>query len=154
MQHSDPWPQNGIRSVPLAAEPLDVAFPVDHPLAARAFVTPAQVIDQPWVTSRAGYSPDDVLQAIAAVTNRPAHVVHRVNDYAVVAEIIAAGGVIGMLPRYTGTTADAAAVVRRPLRGVSTNRMIDVLARPENLRRSSVRLVVEALRRVMSQQIV
>ena len=46
--------------------------------------------------------------------------------------------------------AHATGVVRRPLRGVSTNRMIDVLARPENLRRRSVLLVAEALERVMT----
>ncbi len=53
-----------------------------------------------------------------------------------------------MLPRYTSAVTDA--VVRRPLQYVSTNRMIDLLARPENLRRRSVRLVADALTRVMA----
>jgi len=150
MEHSPPWPRSGIRSVPLATEPLDVALPAEHPLAAHATLSPEQVVGERWVTSRAGYSPDDVLRTIAAVTNRPVEIVHRINDYGVAAAVIAAGGAIGMLPRYTSVVADATGVVRRPLRGVSTNRMIDVLARPENLRRRSVRLVAEALERVMT----
>lgn len=151
MEHSPPWPRSGIRSVPLATEPLDVALAPSHPLAERESLTPAQVVAERWVTSRTGYSPDDVLRTISAVTNTPVEIVHRINDYGVAATVIAAGGVVGMLPRYTSVVADATGVVRRPLSGVSTNRMIDVLARPENLRRRSVRMVAEALERVMAQ---
>lgn len=147
MQHSPPWPKTGIRVLTLATEPLDVALSPEHPLAQRTSLGPADVIGERWVTSRAGYSPDDVLRTIAAITNRPAEVVHRINDYGVAASVIATGDVIGVLPRYTSPGTDA--VVRRPLQYVSTNRMIDVLARPENLRRRSVRLVADALTRVM-----
>lgn len=151
MEHSTPWPTQGVRSLTLAKEPLDVAVARDHPLAARTRVSPADVVDGPWVTSRAGYSPDDVLNAVAAVAGRPVEIRHRINDYGAVAGVIAAGGVIGMLPRYTSRTVDDQGIVRLPLRGVSTHRVIDVLARPENLRRRSVRLVVDALGRVMAR---
>ncbi|WP_285630254.1 LysR family transcriptional regulator [Microbacterium arabinogalactanolyticum] len=150
MEHSAPWPRSGIRSVPLATEPLDVALATSHPLAGRESLTPEQVVGERWVTSRTGYSPDDVLRTISAVTNRPVEIVHRINDYGIAAAVISAGGVIGMLPRYTSVAAGVTGVVRLPLDGVSTNRMIDVLARPENLHRRSVRLVAEALERVMA----
>ncbi|MDQ4213034.1 LysR family transcriptional regulator [Microbacterium capsulatum] len=149
MEHSPPWPKTGIRVVTLAAEPLDVALAPDHPLAKRSSLYPADVVGERWVTSRAGYSPDDVLRTISAVTNRPAEIVHRINDYGVAASVIATGDVIGVLPRYTSAVADT--VVRRPLQYVSTNRMIDLLARPENLRRRAVRLVADALVRVMGE---
>ncbi|MCP1430310.1 DNA-binding transcriptional LysR family regulator [Microbacterium foliorum] len=151
MEHSPPWPVDGVRSLALAREPLDVAVSASHPLAARGQVTSFDVVDSPWVTSRVGYSPDDVLRAVAAVAGRPVEIRHRINDYGAVAAVVAAGGVLGMLPRYTSRTVDDRDIVRLPLRGVSTHRMIDVLARPENLRRQSVRLVVEALRRVMAR---
>ncbi|MFJ4175943.1 LysR family transcriptional regulator [Microbacterium sp. NPDC089696] len=151
MEHSAPWPTQGVRSLTLAKEPLDVAVARSHPLAARSRVTPADVVAGPWVTSRAGYSPDDVLGAVAAVAGRPVEIRHRINDYGAVAAVVAAGGVIGMLPRYTSRTVDDREIVRLPLRGVSTHRVIDVLARPENLRRRSVRLVVDALGRVMAR---
>ncbi|MCK2027661.1 LysR family transcriptional regulator [Microbacterium sp. SSW1-47] len=149
MEHSDPWPTAGVRSVTLVREPLDVAVAADHPLATRSSLKPADVAAERWVTSRTGYSPDDVLRAVSAVAGRPVDVLHRINDYGAVSAVVAAGGVLGMLPRFTSRSVDDRDIVRIPLRGVSTHRMIDVLARPENLRRRSVRVVVDALRAVM-----
>lgn len=151
MEHSAPWPSDGVRSLTLVREPLDVAVSVTHRLASRRSLAPADVAGEHWVTSRIGYSPDDVLRAVAAVANRPVQVRHRINDYGAVAAVVAAGDAVGMLPRYTSRTVDDREIVRLPLEGVSTHRMIDVLARPENLRRSSVRVVVEALQRVMAR---
>lgn len=151
MEHSAPWPSQGIRSLTLVREPLDVAVSASHPLAGRSTVSPAEVVGHPWVTSRIGYSPDDVLRAVSAVSGQAVEVRHRINDYGAVSAVVAAGEVLGMLPRYTSRSVDDRDIVRLPLRGVSTHRMIDVLARPENLRRRSVRIVVEALERVMAR---
>lgn len=151
MEHSEPWPSAGIRSLTLVREPLDVAVSASHPLASREWVEPSDVVDQPWVTSRVGYSPDDVLRAVSAVAGRAVDVRHRINDYGAVSAVVAAGEVLGMLPRYTSRSVDDRDIVRLPLRGVSTYRLIDVLARPENLRRRAVRIVVEALERVMAR---
>jgi DNA-binding transcriptional LysR family regulator len=151
MEHSAEWPTSGIRSVTLVREPLDVAVSVQHPLASRRSLSPADVAGERWVTSRVGYSPDDVLRAVSAVANRPVQVQHRINDYGAVAAVNAAGDAIGLLPRYTSRSVDDRDIVRLPLRGVNTLRTIDVLTRPENLRRSSVRLVIEALTRVMAR---
>ncbi|MFJ6547608.1 LysR family transcriptional regulator [Microbacterium sp. NPDC091676] len=151
MEHSAPWPTEGVRAVGLVREPLDVAVAAAHPLAGRRTLSPAEVADERWVTSRVGYSPDDVLRAVAAVACRPVEVRHRINDYGAVAAVVAAGGVLGMLPRFTSRSVDDRDIVRIPLRGVSTHRMIDVLARPENLRRRSARVVVDALREVMTR---
>ncbi|WP_435745535.1 LysR family transcriptional regulator [Microbacterium sp. PMB16] len=149
MEHSEPWPTQGVRSLTLVREPLDVAVATTHVLADRASLSPEDVAEERWVTSRVGYSPDDVLRAVSAVANRPIRIQHRINDYGAVSAVVAAGGVLGMLPRFTSRSVDDRDIVRIPLQGVSTHRMIDLLARPENLRRRSVRLVVEALERVM-----
>ncbi len=69
MEHSAPWPAQGVRTLTLVREPLDVAVAASHPLAARSSVSPADIAGERWVTSRIGYSPDDVLGAIAAVAN-------------------------------------------------------------------------------------
>ncbi|GAA3533323.1 LysR family transcriptional regulator [Nocardioides daeguensis] len=150
MEHSPPWPSADLHVVTLAREPLDVALPADHPLAARDRLRPRDVVGERWVTSRVGYSPDDVLSAVSALTRRHADVVHRVNDYGAVAALVAAGSGIGLLPRYTASH-PYADVVLRPLHGLSTSRTIDVLARPETLRRRSAQQVVQALRRVMER---
>ncbi|WCD91915.1 LysR family transcriptional regulator [Microbacterium sp. nov. GSS16] len=151
MEHSEPWPSQGVRSLTLVREPLDVAVATTHPLAARSSVTPKDIAAERWVTSRIGYSPDDVLGAIAAVANIAPRVQHRINDYGAVTAAVAAGGVVGLLPRFTSRSVDDSEIVRIPLLGVSTHRLIDVLARPETLRRRSVRLVVEGLQRVMGR---
>ncbi|WP_337005217.1 MULTISPECIES: LysR family transcriptional regulator [unclassified Microbacterium] len=151
MEHTEPWPTHGVRSLTLVREPLDVALSRSHPLATRTSLTPAEVAAERWATSRIGYSPDDVLRAVSAVANRPIEILHRLNDYGAVSAVVAAGGVLGMLPRFTSRSVDDREIVRLPLTGVSTHRMIDLLARPENLRRRSVRVVVDALRRVMTR---
>lgn len=151
MEHAAAWPTDGIRSLTLVREPLDVAVAASHPLASRRTLTPGDIADQPWVTSRVGYSPDDVLRAVAAVAGRPLDIRHRINDYGAVAAVVAGGDVLGMLPRYTSRSVDDRNIVRVPLQGVSTHRLIDVLARPENLRRRSVRIVVDALTAVMTR---
>lgn len=151
MANGPAWPQDRVSVLPMIEEALDVALPAGHPLAARDALLPTDVADEPWVTSRAGYSPADVLAAVVAVTGRPARVVHRINDYSAVAALVAAGGVIGLLPRYTARPAVTPGLVLRPLRGVAAVRTIDVLARPEALRRRSVMTVADTLRDILSE---
>ncbi|WP_104108914.1 LysR family transcriptional regulator [Arthrobacter sp. N199823] len=157
MDHSPPWPQPGLRVIPLAREPLDVAVAIDHPLAAKTAVSAADVVRYPWVSSRSGYSPADVLMAVGAMASHPVEVVHRINDYSAAAALVSTGEVIGLLPRYTSGPvlnpggAATAQVVLLPLTGINTRRRIDLLARPENLRRASVLLVAQAMQEVMAE---
>jgi DNA-binding transcriptional LysR family regulator len=151
MDHSPPWPESKVRVLPLAHEPLDIALSVDHPLAAKAALSPADVVDYPWVTSRTGYSPADVLTAIGAVASRQVNVVHRINDYSTAAALVSTGDVIGLLPRYTSSPALSPGVTLRPLTGINTRRRIDLLARPESLKRTSVVVVAQALQQVMAE---
>lgn len=150
MDHSPRWPQERVAVIPLAHEPLDVALPAGHRLAGQSSLEPDDVVGEPWVTSRTGYSPADVLSAVAAVSSRELNIVHRINDYSTVAALVAAGGVIGLLPRHTARPVLNEDIVLRPLRGISTRRRIDILARPENLKRASVTLVCEALQDIMA----
>jgi DNA-binding transcriptional LysR family regulator len=149
MDHSPRWPEERVAVIPLAREPLDVALPVNHPLARLHSLTTDDVAGEPWVTSRTGYSPADVLTAVAASSSRELNIVHRINDYSTVAALVAAGSVIGLLPRYTARPALNPGIVLRPLEGISTRRRIDILARPENLKRTSVMMVCEALKKIM-----
>ncbi|WP_420121033.1 LysR family transcriptional regulator [Nakamurella sp.] len=150
LDHSPAWPAAGLRTITLVREPLDVALPVDHPLAGDAELTADQVAGERWVTTRGGYSPDDLLDAVAAVSGRQLTVVHRINDYGTVHSIVAAGHAIGLVPRYTSPLAPPGSIVLRPLTGIGARRTIDLLTRPENLRRRSVRVVAQALNRVVA----
>jgi DNA-binding transcriptional LysR family regulator len=150
MDHSPRWPAERVAVIPLAHEPLDVALPAGHPLAQKDTVTADDVGAQAWVTSHPGYSPADVLSAVAAVSSREPNIVHRINDYSTVAALVAAGGVVGLLPRYTAGPVLNPDIVLRPLEGISTRRRIDLLARPENLKRRAVVMVCEALEDIMA----
>ncbi|MDN5668990.1 MAG: LysR family transcriptional regulator [Renibacterium salmoninarum] len=151
MSHSGQWDSSGVTATTLAEEPFDVVLPTGHPLAGRAALRPQDLAGERWATSRAGYSPADVLNAISMVTSAEPQVAHRVNDYSTVASIVAGGGVLGLLPRYLATAALPPGVLLKPLDGIRTRRKIDLLSRPENLARQSVRAVADALHAVVSE---
>ncbi|MFD7033121.1 LysR family transcriptional regulator [Streptomyces sp. NPDC059917] len=144
LDHGPPWPRT-VASATLLREPLDVALPVGHPLAAKARLTPRDVADQPWITVHDGFPLMSTIEAIAAVANRRLDIVHRINEFAVVAEVVAAGGGLALMPRWTAGPHPA--VVLRPLSGVRARRDIDVLHRPERTARRAVRTVLAELRR-------
>lgn len=135
-----PWPA-GVRVVPLLREPLDVALPPGHPLAARPGVDPAELADEAWVSVRVGFPVATVLDAVAGAQGP--RVVHRINDFHVAAALVAAGHGVALLPRYTFGSAPDVRLV--PLTGVRAGRRIDALLRPDRAERVVVRRVLDEL---------
>ncbi|WP_158375128.1 LysR family transcriptional regulator [Cellulosimicrobium cellulans] len=136
------WPA-GVDVVPLLREPLDVALPPGHPLAARATVTPGDLADEPWIAVQAGFPVAGVLDAVGAVAGQPLRIVQRFNDFGVVEALVAAGHGVSLLPRHTAGRRGAVLV---PLAGVRAGRRVDALVRPERAARRVVREVLDALR--------
>ncbi|WP_250007580.1 LysR family transcriptional regulator [Actinoplanes sp. M2I2] len=149
LAHSPPWPADRLTVVPLLHEPLYVAMPAGHRLASKSSLTAADVSTEPWVCVREGFPLEGVLTAIAAAAGRPLDIVHRVNEFTVVAAIVAAGGGLALLPGHTGRPGPG--VVLRPLADLPAERHIDVLARPESLHRVAVRTVLDALRELAAE---
>ena len=146
LAHSPAWPGERLTVVPLLYEPLFVALPADHRLASRSALTAADVAAEPWICVHEGFPLEGILTAIAAAAGRPLDIVHRVNDFTVVATIVAAGGGVALLPGYTSRPEPG--VVLRPLSDLPAGRHIDVLARPESLHRAAVRTVLTALQAI------
>ncbi|MFE7855846.1 LysR family transcriptional regulator [Streptomyces sp. NPDC057403] len=144
LDHAPPWPDT-VTAATLLREPLDVAMPAGHPLAAKRRVTPRDVADQPWITVHDGFPVLATIEAIAAAAGRRLRLAHRINDFTVVAEAVAAGGGLALMPRWTMRPHPD--LVLRPLSGVQARRHIDVLHRPERTARAAVRTVVTELRR-------
>ncbi|MFF3653240.1 LysR family transcriptional regulator [Streptomyces sp. NPDC002181] len=144
LDHGPPWPR-AVAATTLLREPLDVALPVGHPLASRPRLSPQDVADQPWITVHDGFPLMATIEAIASVANRRLDIVHRINEFSVVAEVVAAGGGLALMPRWTARTHPD--VVLRPLSGVHARRRIDVLHRPERTARRAVRTVLAELHR-------
>lgn len=144
LEHTAPWPR-AVAATTLLREPLDVALPAGHPLAAKALLSPQDVADQPWITVHDGFPLMATIEAIAAAAGRRLAIVHRINEFAVVAEVVAAGGGLALMPRWTARPHPD--VVLRPLAEVHVRRRIDVLYRPERTARRSVRTVLDELQR-------
>lgn len=144
LDQAPPWPTTVTAST-LLREPLDIALPADHPLAAKRRLTPRDVADQPWITVHDGFPLMATIDAMATAANRRLNIVHRINEFAVVAEVVAAGGGLALMPRWT--TRPHPALILRPLIGVHTRRRIDVLHRPERAARRAVRTVLTELHR-------
>jgi len=146
--HASPWPRT-VTATTLLREPLDIAMPADHPLALKQRLTPRDVAGQPWITVHDGFPLMATIDAIATVANRRLDIAHRINEFAVVAETVAAGGGLALMPRWT--TRPHPALVLKPLSGVRARRHIDVLHRPERAARRAVRTVLTELHRAAAE---
>ncbi|MEU1597191.1 LysR family transcriptional regulator [Streptomyces sp. NPDC005708] len=144
LDHAPPWPGT-VSATTLLHEPLDVALPAGHPLAGKRRLTPRDVADEPWITVHDGFPVMATIEAIAAAAGRRLRLAHRINEFAVVAEAVAAGGGIALMPRWTMRPHPA--LVLRPIGGVQARRHIDALYRPERTARRAVRTVLAELRR-------
>ncbi|MFG2823964.1 LysR family transcriptional regulator [Kitasatospora sp. NPDC048365] len=148
LDHALPWPRT-ITAETLLREPLDVALPADHPLASRAVLFPRDVADQPWITVHDGFPLLSSIEAVASVAGRRLDIVHRINEFTVAAEVVAAGGGLALMPRWTARAHPD--LVLRPLGDVHALRHIDVLHRPERTARRAVRTVLAELRRAAAE---
>jgi DNA-binding transcriptional LysR family regulator len=140
------WAVDGgpLHVVALLREPLDVAVPVDHPLAARARVSPDDLADQDWITVREGFPVATVLAAVGARSASVPRITHRINDFHVIQALVAAGHGISLLPRYSIPAHPGLRLL--PLDDVPAARHIDALLRPDRAERLVVRRVLDELR--------
>jgi DNA-binding transcriptional LysR family regulator len=139
------WRERGLVITELMREPLDIALPEGHPLAAKSELTPSDVIGERWVGVPDSLPFDRILQRIEAITGLQANVVQRFIDNGIAESMVAAGHGIAILPRFT-TRDHENGLVTRPLAGIRSERVIWAIQRPEVVARPSVRLVLQALR--------
>lgn len=130
----------------LAREPLDVALPRGHALAAKEVLSPRDVVDEPWIGVPLGYPFASVLDGLERITGRPVRVVQRVRDNRVVEALVVAGVGVALLPRFTSRPREGLEL--RPLRGVNARRWVVALARPDRAERAVVARAIAVLREV------
>ena len=85
------WRERSLVITELMREPLDIALPEGHPLAAQAELTPADVIGEKWIGVPVGPPFDRILQRVEAITGQQADVVQRFIDNGIVESMVAGG---------------------------------------------------------------
>ena len=148
LAHDPEWPTRRLAVAPLFVEPLDVALPSGHPLAAQAALTPEQLADEPWIAVHDGFPLGGALDLLAARAGRPLRIAHRINELFVAAEVVRGGAALAIMPRITAAPLAVDGLVLRPIAGIAVARHVDVLARPDALALRPVRTVLAALRAV------
>lgn len=141
------WASRDLLVVPLVDEPLDVALPVGHPLAAHAEVTAEEVAESPWIGVPDDFPFERLLGEIERVAGRPLTIVQRFSDTRITESLVAAGEGLAVLPRFT-SGGPGSGVVLRPLAQLAPTRRIAALLRRETAERPSVRVVLDSLRTI------
>src|SRR5579875_1746939 len=102
----------GLRSVTLLEDPMDVALPVDHPLAAKPRLALADLRGQQWVqTSADSPCARHVVRSCLAAGFEP-DVAFESDDYETVQGLVAAGVGVALIPRLALTRVHSDIVVR------------------------------------------
>ena len=105
-------PGAGLRNATLLEDPMHVALPADHPLAAKPALTLADLRDQEWVqTSAASPCARHVVRSCLAAGFEP-HVTFESDDYETVQGLVAAGVGVALIPRLALTRVHLGIVVR------------------------------------------
>ncbi|MDQ1124351.1 LysR family transcriptional regulator [Microbacterium trichothecenolyticum] len=151
LAHDAPWPRGRVVATELLTEPLDIALPAAHPLAARERLVARDLAEERWVSVHPGFPLAGVLDHLAAHVGRPLEIAHRINEFSVTAEVVRAGAAIAVMPRTTAIPLAVDGLVLRPLSDLTLVRHVDALARPDALAYAAVRRVLRALQIVAAR---
>lgn len=127
----------------IAREPIDVALPSRHPLAAHDRLRPAHLRGTTWIGVPVGYPFDTILQEAERRNGEHLERWVRLRDNRMIEALVRQGAGLALLPRFT--TAVGKGLVTRPLVGVRSERTISALCRPDRYARLAVRRVVDEL---------
>ncbi|MER0242991.1 LysR family transcriptional regulator [Streptomyces sp. HSW2009] len=101
--------------VPLLADPLDVALPARHPLAAAPRLRLADLADEAWICAAGGPAPEPTTAVCQAAGFAPVRA-HAAADWPAVFALVAAGMGVALVPRMATAVpyggADPAVAVR------------------------------------------
>ncbi|HEX6025701.1 MAG TPA: LysR substrate-binding domain-containing protein [Solirubrobacter sp.] len=128
----------------LLGDILDAVLPVDHPLAGRARLDLADLVDERWVAPPLGWSCDEVFVAGCRAAGFSPRVEHRAGDWQAVMGLVAAGLGISLVPRLAHT-APPPGVVIIPLLGEPPRRHVFVACRAGAETAPAMRALLDAL---------
>jgi DNA-binding transcriptional LysR family regulator len=127
----------------LLDDPLSVALPADHPLAAAPTVEMAQLADEAWIAGSVGSFCHLVVVHSTRAAGYEPRISHVTNDFDVSYALVAAGAGVGLVPELAGPPPPG--VVLRPVAGAPPARRIYVAVRAGSSARPALAAMLEAL---------
>lgn len=128
----------------LTHDEADVIVPVGHRLAGRTWVTPKDLVDEPWIATAEGTICRQWLRRMYDGTGRTPNVVHQSGEFQSHLALVAAGLGIALIPRL-GREHLSAEVVAVGVRNPTPTREISALYRRSMDNSPAVKAVIEAL---------
>jgi len=105
-------PGTGLRTFQLLEDPMHVALPADHPLAAKPALALSDLREEDWVqTSAASPCARHVVRSCLGAGFEP-HVTFETDDYETIQGLVAAGVGVALVPRLALTRLHSGIVVR------------------------------------------
>ena len=142
--------QPGLERVPLMSEPMAVALPVSHPLAAGP-VRVADLADEQWIVGRDGSSFLDVQVRVSNAAGYEPKVDLHSNDYQVILAAVEAGLGVALVPPMA-RFADYPGVAFRQPADMEIRRHIVALIRKGSRKSPAVAAAIDAIRQVARER--
>jgi DNA-binding transcriptional LysR family regulator len=134
----------------LLEDPLRLALPAGHPLAAGDGAVQAATLDgEPWIAGREGTFCHAVVIHTAHRAGYEPRLAHITNDFSVAYALVAAGAGVALVPGLAGPPPPG--VVVRPIAGAPANRTIYAAVRAGSSARPAVAAMLDALVRQSSK---
>lgn len=145
-----PREQPGLERVPLMSEPMAVALPTSHPLAAGP-VRVADLADEQWIVGRDGSSFLDVQVRVSNAAGYEPKVDLHSNDYQVILAAVEAGLGVALVPPMA-RFADYPGVAFRQPADMEIRRHIVALIRKGSRKSPAVAAAIDAIRQVARER--
>lgn len=139
------WPRS-VRVEPLLFEPLDIVVRRGHHLANKASLGREDLREQDWVSVHQGFPLEGAIAQITGIGGIEPRIIHRINEFSVAADVVAATDCVALMPRYTANMRNHPELILKPLSDPGPGRNVDALSRPETLERANVKTVLTQLR--------
>jgi len=131
----------------LFRDPMRAVLPAGHPLADEAEIDLRSLASEAWIIGAERGPCGEVAAAACVVAGFAPDVRHRVNDWAALLALVAAGCGVALVPRAALTPAAPAGIVVRPIRGeTAPARAVHAATRAGAGGHPSLAVVLEALR--------
>jgi molybdate transport repressor ModE-like protein len=119
----------GLHRQLLLHDPLRIVLPADHPKAASARLSVADLTDQEWISGGVGEPNRVSLELAARSAGSLPHIAYETRDYQVTLALIEAGLGISLVPASVLGHASRAGIAFRPVEGISLARAIYLVHR-------------------------